>query len=63
MDVMVFVHAFASVFVLSSLIPSVILGKERSVLIQFLVCLTLAFIAVSFMDIFSLVSAIPFFPV
>jgi len=38
--------------VLSSLIPSVILGKERSTLIQFLVCLTLAFVAVSFTDIF-----------
>jgi len=54
MDVLVFMHAFAWVFVLSSLIPSVILGKERSTLIQFLVCLMLAFVAVSFTDIFSL---------
>jgi len=57
MGVTVFMHAFAWVFVLSSLIPSVILGKERSTLIQFLVCLTSAFVAVSFTDIF------PFFPI
>jgi len=62
MAVMVFMHAFAWVFVLSSLIPSVILGKERSVLIQFLVCLTLAFVTVSFADILPLISVIPFFP-
>lgn len=45
MDMLVFIYAFAWVFVLSSVIPSVILGKERSVLIQFFVCLTLTFVA------------------
>jgi hypothetical protein len=45
MDTLVFIYAFAWVFVLSSVIPSVILGKGRSVLIQFLVCLTLTFVA------------------
>jgi len=41
----VFVSAFAWVFVLSSALPSVILGRERSVLAQFFVCLTLTFLA------------------
>ncbi len=44
-DTIVFIYAFAWVFVLSSVIPSVILGRERSVLIQFIVCLALTFIA------------------
>jgi hypothetical protein len=42
-DMMVFIFSFAWVFVLSSVLPSVILGKNRSVLIQFLVVLTLTF--------------------
>jgi hypothetical protein len=50
-DIMVFVYAFAWVFVLSSAIPSVILGRERSVLIQFFVCLTLTFVAFVVQDI------------
>ncbi|MEM2117497.1 MAG: hypothetical protein QW386_00570 [Candidatus Bathyarchaeia archaeon] len=45
MDMLTFIYAFAWIFVLSSVIPSVILGKERSVLVQFLVCLTLSFVA------------------
>lgn len=44
-ETMVFIHAFAWVFVLSSVIPSTILGKERSVLIQFFVCLALTLVA------------------
>ena len=44
-DIMVFIHAFAWVFVLSSVIPSVILGKGRSVLVQFFLCLTLVLVA------------------
>jgi hypothetical protein len=44
LDVIVFVFAFAWAFVLSSVIPSVILGKNRSVFLQFLVVLTLTFI-------------------
>ena len=54
-DVIVFVHAFAWIFVLASMTPSVILGKGRSVLMQFVVCLTLTLAAVWFPDIFSLV--------
>lgn len=42
---MVFIHAFAWIFVLSSVIPSVILGKGRGVLVQFFLCLTLVFVA------------------
>ena len=42
---MVFIHAFAWIFVLSSVIPSVILGKGRSVLVQFFLCLTLVLVA------------------
>lgn len=49
-DVLVFIYAFAWVFVLSSVIPSVLLGKERSVLIQFFVCLTLTFVAFMVQD-------------
>ena len=51
MDMIVFVYAFAWVFVLSSAIPSFILGKERSVLVQFIVCLTLTFVALLIQDI------------
>lgn len=54
-DVIVFVHAFAWIFVLASMTPSVILGKGRSVLLQFIVCLTVTLAAVWFPDIFSLV--------
>ena len=51
MDMIVFVYAFAWVFVLSSAIPSFILGKERSVLVQFFVCLALTFVALLIQDI------------
>ncbi|MGB9959142.1 MAG: hypothetical protein ACPLKQ_01300 [Candidatus Bathyarchaeales archaeon] len=47
----VFISAFAWVFVLSSVIPTVILGKERSVLVQFFVCLALTFFAFIAFDI------------
>jgi len=50
-DIIVFVYAFAWVFVLSSAIPSFILGKERSVLVQFFVCLALTFVALLVQDI------------
>jgi hypothetical protein len=52
-DMIIFIYAFAWVFVLSSVIPSAILGKERSVLVQFFVCLTLtltAFIVIDVLD-------------
>lgn len=50
-DMIVFIYAFAWVFVLSSVIPSVILGKERSVLIQFILCLTITFASFIVQDI------------
>ncbi|MGQ9506610.1 MAG: hypothetical protein ACUVTB_01965 [Candidatus Bathycorpusculaceae bacterium] len=50
-DMLVFVHAFAWIFLLSSVIPSVLLGKQRSVLIQFVVCLTLTFLAFIIQDL------------
>jgi hypothetical protein len=50
-DMVVFVYAFAWVFVLSSVIPSILLGKERSVLVQFFVCLTLTFLAFAVVDV------------
>lgn len=42
--IIVFIHAFAWIFVLSSVIPSIILGK-RSVLLQFLLVLTITLVA------------------
>jgi hypothetical protein len=50
-DMVVFVYAFAWVFVLSSVIPSLLLGKEHGVLVQFVVCLTLTFLAFALVDI------------
>lgn len=47
----VFVYAFAWTFVLSSAIPSVLLGKDRGVLVQFFVCLTLTFLAFVLVDL------------
>lgn len=51
MDMIVFIYAFSWVFVLSSAIPSVILGKEKGVLVQFFVCLILTFVAFVVQDI------------
>ena len=51
MDMIVFIYAFAWVFLLSSAVPSVILGKERGVLTQFFVCLTLTFLAFVVQDV------------
>jgi len=51
MGMLVFIHAFAWVFLLSSAIPSVILGKGKGVLVQFFVCLTLTFSAFIVQDI------------
>jgi hypothetical protein len=44
-ETIVFIYAFTWIFVLSSVIPSVILGKERSVLLQYAVVLALTLIA------------------
>jgi hypothetical protein len=49
-DMLVFIHSFAWIFLLSSFIPALLLGKERGVLIQFGVCLTLAFLAFVIQD-------------
>ncbi len=46
-DTIAFIHAFAWIFVLSSVIPAIILGKGRSVLLQFFLCLTITLVAVS----------------
>lgn len=46
-----FVYAFTWIFVLSSVIPSVILGKQRSVIVQYAVVLTLSLIALFMPDI------------
>lgn len=50
-DMIIFISAFAWVFVLSSAIPTVILGKERGILVQFLICLALTFMAFIARDI------------
>lgn len=50
-DMIVFIYAFAWVFVLCSTIPTIILGKERSVLIQFIVCLTITLTAFIILDV------------
>jgi hypothetical protein len=52
-DMVIFVYSFAWVFVLSSIIPSLILGKERSVFVQFIVCLTLALLGFILVDFFN----------
>jgi len=44
-DLIVFIHSFTWIFLLSSFIPGVLLGKKRGVLLQFSVCLTLAVLA------------------
>jgi hypothetical protein len=50
LDMIVFVCAFAWVFVLSSVVPPLILGKNRGVLIQFLVVLILTFVSFIIQD-------------
>jgi hypothetical protein len=40
-----FVYAFSWIFVLSSVLPSLLLGRGRSVFVQYTVCLILTFIA------------------
>jgi len=53
-DMVVFVYAFAWTFVLSSVIPALLLGKERGVLVQFFVCLTLTFLTFVLLDLMEL---------
>jgi hypothetical protein len=49
-DMIVFIHSFAWIFLLSSAIPALLLGKQRGVLVQFGLCLTLAFLAFVIQD-------------
>jgi hypothetical protein len=55
---LVFIYAFTWIFVLSSVIPQVILGKQRSVLIQYVVVLILTLLAFFMADILQAVSGI-----
>jgi hypothetical protein len=50
-EVIIFVYAFTWIFVLSSVIPSVLLGKERSIFIQYIVVLILTLLAFYMKDI------------
>ncbi len=52
-DMVVFIHSFAWIFLLSSVIPALLLGKERGVLAQFGLCLSLAFLAFVIQDALS----------
>ncbi len=54
----VFVYAFTWIFVLSSVIPSAILGKQRSTLIQYAVVLTLTLLAFFMADILQTLAGI-----
>ncbi len=55
-DTIAFIHAFAWIFVLSSVIPLLILGRGRSVLLQFFLCLTITFVAVSVEELLTLIT-------
>ncbi|MEM3040934.1 MAG: hypothetical protein QXG97_02755, partial [Nitrososphaerota archaeon] len=46
----VFIHGFAWIFLVSSIIPSILLGSRRSVLLQFTVCLLLTLTPTLFRD-------------
>jgi len=50
LDIIVFIHSFAWIFLLASVIPALLLGKERGGLAQFGVCLTLTFVAFVIQD-------------
>lgn len=49
-DMIVLIDAFAWIFVLSSVIPTIILGKERSILVQFFVCMLLTVLSFVILD-------------
>jgi len=53
-DLVEFIHVLAWVFVLTSMIPGVLLGKKRGVLVQFFCTLMLSLIALSFADFLGL---------
>jgi hypothetical protein len=58
-ETIIFIYSFAWIFLLSSAIPSVILGKKRSISIQFLFCLALSLGSIWIKDLFPLVTGIP----
>ncbi|MBS7615484.1 hypothetical protein KEJ18_07145 [Candidatus Bathyarchaeota archaeon] len=49
-----FIHALAWIFVLTSMIPSVLIGKKRGVLVHFFCTLMLSLMALSFADLLGL---------
>ena len=53
-ETIIFVYAFTWIFVLSSVIPSAILGKERGVLTQYIVVLILSLMAFFMPDVLSI---------
>ncbi len=57
-ETIVFIYAFTWIFVLSSVIPSAILGKERSVLTQYVVVLILTLLAFYMVDILQIAGGI-----
>jgi hypothetical protein len=59
MQTIVFIHAFAWIFLLSSVIPSKVLGEERSVLALFFFCLTLSIVPIWIKDTLPLVTENP----
>jgi hypothetical protein len=59
MQTIVFIHAFAWIFLLSSVIPSKVLGEERSVLAQFFFCLALAIVPLWIKDALPLMTENP----
>ncbi len=54
----VFIYAFTWIFVLSSVIPQALLGKERSVIIQYVVVLILTLLAFYMADILQVAAGI-----
>lgn len=52
LDLLVFIYAFSWVFVLSSVIPSLILGKERGTFVQFVVVLIITISTLRLQDVF-----------
>jgi len=57
-EMVVFIYAFAWIFLLSSVIPSILLGKGTSVLVQFFVCLTLTFLSFALLDVMEIYAGV-----
>jgi len=50
LEMIIFIYAFAWVYLLSSVIPTVFLGKKCSIFVQFLVSMSLTFLAFIIQD-------------